>query len=304
MFEVADTTDHASGIMSVTAAYKSGESIVLAGQSVLNGSFTISYTQYTPTATDRGAVWTADFSGYDAAGAMITNACDIMKDIADVYGDITYNSDNYDDTEWDTEDDDALDCALYLDKETEIPEIFEQLCLSTFGVFIEKDDGRYTFRIIDTSASASETIGKTKIKGSPGVSHDGGVFLSSCKVGYKKNWDKNEYRWLSETTDETDLATKYGQYNEHQFETLLTNATDAQTLATRIMNYHGTIAPEITITVPVEYVDLEIGDIININTDRKDTTFIGTVKTEIIGITKNIGLEDEADTITLTGRKI
>jgi hypothetical protein len=304
IFECADTNDHASGILSVTTIYKNGESIAIDSQSVAGGTFNVADANYKPTATDRGAIWTADFSGYAEADVMITNACDVMKDIASVYASITYNSTNYDDTEWDAEDDDALNCTLFINKEQEIADIFQKLCLSSFGVFIEKDDGRYTFRIVDTSASASETISKNKIIGSPGVSHEGALFVSSCKVGYGKQWKDNTYSWLLENTDETDLATKYGRRSERTFETLLTNATDAQTLATRIMNYYGTIGPEITIRVPIEYVDFEIGDIKSIDTDRKNTTFMGTIKTEIISITKNIGLKDEPDFLELTGRKI
>ncbi len=302
-FECADTTDHTSGILSVTAAYKAGVSIAIDSQSVAGGTFNIADANYTPTGADRGAVWTADFSGYAIADAMITNACDIIKDINSVYGSITFNSTNYDDTEWNTEDDDALDCAIFINKEINIEDSIEQLSLSTFGSFIEKDDGRFTFRIVDIMADADETIGKDKITGSPVVSHDGTLFLSSCNIGYTKDWSKRAFRWLNEVTDEDDIATKYGRRSEEKFETLLTNATDAQTLATRIMVYYGKIKSDVIVIVPIEYIDFEIGDIKNINTDRKKTAFMGTVKVEIIGITKNIALEDEADYLALTGHR-
>lgn len=303
IFEVADTTEHASGILSVTTAYKAGVSIAIDSQSVAGGTFNIADANYTPTGADRGAKWTADFEGYQEGGAMIENACDIIKDIASVYASITYNSTNYDDTEWDAEDDDALDCGLYINNEINIEDAIEQLSASTFGSFIEKDDGRFTFRIVDITADADETIGKDLIKGSPAIAHDGTLFLSSCKVGYRKDWGARTYRWLNEVTDETDIATKYGGRKEEPFETLLTNAADAQTLATRIMNYYKKIRPDVVVMVPIEFIDFEIGDIKNVNTDRKNTTFMGTVKTEIISITKNIGLEDERDYIVLIGRR-
>ena len=303
VFECVDTTEHASGILSVTAAYLAGVSLTIDSTSVAGGTFTVQNIKYDPTDTDKGKIVTADFSSYAEAGTMITNACDIIKDIASVYASITYNSTNYDDTEWDSEDDDALDCAIFINKEINIEDAIEKLSLSTFGSFIEKDDGRFTFRIVDITADADETIGKDKITGSPAVPHDGTLFLSSCNIGYKRDWSKRAFRWLNEVTNEGDIATKYGRRSEEKFETLLTNAIDAQTLATRVMAYYGKIKSDVIVLVPIEYIDFEIGDIKNINTDRKLTTFMGTVKTEITGITKNIGLEDEADYLVLTGRR-
>lgn len=303
VFECADTTDHASGILSVTAAYLDGVDLAIKSQSQADGTFTVSETAYLPVSTHKGKKVMADFSAYAEGGSLIKNVCDVMKDIASVYGSITYNATNYDTAEWESEDDDALDCGLFIDDEIDIEEVFGQLCQSTFGVFIEKDDGRYTFRIVDTTAAADETIRKDIITGSPEVPADGTLFLSSCKIGYKKDWGEKKYRWLNETTDETDIAARHGKYSEKKFETLLTNSTDAQTLATRLMNYYSKVKPDIMITIPIEYIDFEIGDIKNINTDRKNTAFMGTVKTEITGITKNIGLKDERDHLVLMGRK-
>jgi len=58
-----------------------------------------------------------------------------------------------------------------------------------------------------------------------------------------------------------------------------------------------------TVMVPVVYIDSEIGDIINIETNRRgDGDYIGTVKVELIEITKSIGLSDDPDNIILRGR--
>jgi len=300
-FEVADTTDHASGIMSVTTVYKDGVSIAIDSQSVAGGTVNVADANYKPLATDRGSVWTADFSGYQEGGAMITNCCDVIKDLNAVYADIPFASATYNVVEWDAQAVNALDCALYINDELNIEDAIEQLSLSSFGDFIEIDDGRFTFRIIDLSAPATETIGKSMISGSPSAYHDGTLFLSSCKIGYKKDWSRRQFRWLNENDEEDDIATKSGRRSEEKFETLLTNTTDAQTLANRFMAYYGKIRPDVTIMVPIEYSDFEIGDIKNFDTSRFDgTPFLGTITVEIIEITKHIGV-DGGDSVGLTG---
>lgn len=301
VFEVADTTDHASGIMSVTTIYKDGVSIAIDSQSVAGGTFNVADANYKPLATDRSAIWTADFSGYVDGGSLITNTCDVIADINDVYAGITFASAQYNVVEWTAQSADALDCGLYINNEGNIEDFIEQLTQSSFGDFIEVDDGRFTFRIIDLTETATETIGRDKISGSPTVYHAGTLFLASVKIGYKRDWSQGTLRWLNDADQEDDIATKSGRRSEEKFETLLTNATDAQVLATRYLDYYGRIRPDITILVPIEYSDFEIGDVINFDTSREDGAFMGTVQVEIIEITKHIGVEGGRDSIGVTG---
>ena len=69
IFECADTSDHASGIMSVTAAYLDGAPLTIKSQGLASGTFTINNASVAFATTDKTKTVTADFSGYDEAGA-------------------------------------------------------------------------------------------------------------------------------------------------------------------------------------------------------------------------------------------
>ena len=299
-FKVADVADHANGIDAISACYVDGQDGTIDSTDVANGTFVIANANYSP-----GQKVTADVVGFeDGAAAVIDDPLDIIEDILNTYLSISYDSDNFDTTEWAAAKSDSLsaDIGLWVGEETEIIDIIEQISLSAFGNFIIKDDGTYTFRIFDSTDAASETLGKREILKDGGVSvaYDGTEFLTSCNVSYLRNWGDDSFAWFNHTSSESDIYNKYRKYQNKDFETLLTAAADAEALADALMAYMDDVMALITIQTSVQNIQLEIGDIVNFTPDRPDRTWMGSTKVEIIG--RDIDLLNNI--VTLVGREI
>ena len=221
------------------------------------------------------------------------NALDaIVAILADAYG-IPYSTDYFDTTEWDA-------ATLLVDNVTinndpddlpQVVDLIELICKSVFGEFIINADGKYTFKVIDTSASALTTISKYDISNEISITYDPAEVLSSIRVGYARylNQDSNNsIIWLTDTSHETVVYTKYRVYNEVDFETVLPDQTSAQALADVIMAYSKDIHGKIIITVPMKYYLYNVIDNIDVELNRIASTMIGTKKCEILSKTYHL----------------
>ena len=299
VFKVCDVTGHSNGINDITNAYKSdGSSLTIKSKDLTNGTFTVANADWDGT----GDVY-CDIEGLkDSSGNYLQNPLDIIKDILSVYAGIDYNSDNYDTTEWAsaTSHDLANNIGVFIDSDIEISKVIEQICNSVFGFFVVLDDGRYSFKIIDETASSGATININEMSKQINIDWEGTQYLSSCKVGYKKDYNEKEFRWFINKDYETEVYNKYKVKYDKTFETLLTNSGDAEELADTIMAYYKDIRPIYTITTTIKVMLLDVGDMVTLEIGREDKDIMGYVKAEIIGISKDLLNE----TITLTCRYV
>lgn len=198
-----------------------------------------------------------------------------------------YNSTYYNTSEWNIAKALVDNVTIILDS-TKLPDIItliEKICVSVFGVFIIQPDGKYSFKLIDTSTAALTTIPTYDILNPIEINYNPTEVISSIRVGFdiSLNMTTDQYiSWLKDTSYEASVFLKYKIYNQRDFETVLHDQAGAQALLDIIMTYFKDIHGQFPITVPMKYYTYNIGDILNVEINRETTTFLGTKKCEIL----------------------
>ncbi len=233
------------------------------------------------------------------------NALDaIVEVLVNNYG-VVYSNNYFDLTEWAAAQalvpNITINIAANKDMD-DIPtnDLIELICSSVFGMFIINSDNKYTFKIVDTTATASSTIYDIDILNRHNISYDPTEVITSTKVGYNKNWNEgytSPYTfYYSNTTDEglvteNESFLKYKTYNQKQFNTVLIDTsalTVIKAFSDTILNYSKDVHGTGEIEVPMKYYDIDITDIVNIEINRETTTMLGTKKCEIISKKYNL----------------
>lgn len=294
-FKVADVADHANGIYAVNYAYVAGISVTIDSTALASGTFNLTDVFYTP-----GQGVTADIVGFvDGIGQPIDSSIEVIKDILNVFGGISYNATNYNTTVIDAIT--TYDINLFIDDKKPIHEIIENVAYSNMANFIVDDDGRYSWHKYDNAEAAAFTVASEEINEGEFIRplYDSENYLTSCHVGYAKQWDDEEWRWTSDISYQTASYAKYGKYRELKMETLLVKSADAIELASAVMSYMNEVKMELNNTTGIQYINRDIGDMCNLNGDRVDSTWMGSVKCEIVGIYKTLGTNPK---VTIVGR--
>jgi hypothetical protein len=218
------------------------------------------------------------------------NALDAIEEILlDNYG-IPYNGLYFDTTAWDAERSRALNVTINMQKTESAIEVIQKICESTFGLFLVKPDGKYSFKIVNTADPSIGMIHEYDIINSPTATYDPGEVISSTRVGYARDWTTtgSAYTYLNDTSQEADIYGRYKTYNERTFETYLPDLASAQDFSDAVLARSGTIRPTFDIEVPIKYYSFDVGDFVNIEINRPNTTWFGERKCEIIGKTYNL----------------
>ena len=219
------------------------------------------------------------------------NALDAIVEILNQSYNIQYNSIYYNTTDW------ALARALVpvitidMQEEGSVIDLIEDICGSVFGLFLIEADNRFSFKIVDTSASSETTIAYQDILSSHSVTYDPSEVISSVRVGYNKDWDSDyvsPYTWYTDTSQESAIYAKYKTYNQVEYFTLLTNLTDATAFGTKILNYAKDVHGTGQITTGMKYYPYGVGDIVDIEIWREKQSMLGTKKCEIISKQYNL----------------
>jgi hypothetical protein len=230
------------------------------------------------------------------------NALDAITEVlAQAYPGISYTASYYDITNWEIAKAlvDNITIVPNIGTTEEVITIIENICKSVFGLFIINPDGKYTFKLIDNSATASTTISQYDILTDPlEINYDPSEVLSSIRVSYNQVISKSstDYKtWLTDTDYESAVYLKYKTYVEQDFDTYLNTQADANSFADKVMTYAKDVHGELSIEVPMKYYLLEFGGVVNCEINRETTTMLGTKKCEILGKTYNL----ENETINL-----
>jgi len=248
-------------------------------------TFTLALAHYSP-----GQKVTVDFQGYDdsagkdGSGDLIQNGLDIIVDILKNYLDITYSADNYDTVEWTAARAQIKNAALWIDKKKTVANMIEKICLSNFGYFLEKNSGKYTFRIPDETAEAEIIIEQDEQIADPTCAYPTGEYLSRLVIKYNEDRAEKEYEELPNTTGEVDAFEIFGIYREKEFETALIDSASAQVLATRMLGYLQTIPPVFTVKTKINPIEQELIDNVAARINRKAKTWFGLIKGELVGV--------------------
>lgn len=281
-YMAADCTDYVGGIRALTTCYVDGKTKAFFSTSLTTGIFQL---QASVCSSGEAAV-TVDMQGY----ASVDNGIQLIEDILSTYGGLAYSAANYDQTAWGIQKTAAYDVGYAVTEEKTVIEAVEELSGTQFGQLLRKDDGKYTFIKYSGSATVATTISNVDFlkDSTPSVDWDGNAFLTSCAVGYRKNWDKGDYAYYSNTAYQTDGYTKYRKYQHKSFDTFLTNATDAAAYSEEAMAYMRDVKPVYSFTTGARYIDLEIGDRAEVQFDRPQTTMAGLVTGEVVELEKDL----------------
>lgn len=157
-------------------------------------------------------------------------------------------------------------------------------------MFLITPERKYSFKIVDTSASAESVISRYDIFNRHIINYDPSEVISSVKIGYAKDWStvQNPYTYLTDTSREEEIYLKYKTYNQKTFDTVLTNITDAQSFADTVLDYSESVKGKGDITVSMKYYTLDVGDLTEIEIYREVESLLGSKKSEIIGKSYNL----------------
>jgi hypothetical protein len=280
-FKFLDTTNHEAHAL--TAVRVNDATVTPTASSLSAGTFSLSDTDYSP-----GDKVTADIEGYeDGSGNLISNALDIILDILESYFGIEYGSTSFNEGEWTVATAAAPDIGYFGDDPTEAIQIIEEICASARVWFITQDDGRYTARIYNPSRAVSQTLVRADLLEIPAVRYDPAEVLTSTRVGYNKDWSEGEFVWLHDTSQESAIFVKYKTYREESFETLLTNAPDAQAFSDDILDLSGEVNRAVPLRMKLQGLGRELGDFIVADIGRRQGAE-KLAKLEIMGISRDL----------------
>lgn len=285
-FKLCDTTYH-SVVDSAPTVKVNGTAKAILNWDASTATFDIANANYTP-----GDEVTATFQGYDdstgkdGSGSLIEDGLDVISDIMENFCAITYNSDNFDTTEWESHT--SYDVQIFIDKHVKVSEIIDQISRGELGVLVVEGAGLWTFKKINDGAAKSIEIWEDEIF--PGMSREdnGAVYLTSATVKYNENYDKEKYHEYTDNTEESTIYAEYGVYKNKEFITYLDDAADAESLAGDIMDEYGEIVPIFSIKTTIKAAELELFDTAVIHFDRMNNEWLSTIKCRVISITYNL----------------
>ena len=221
------------------------------------------------------------------------NAFTTIKNILTTYFSVTYDENFFDTTAWAAAVASSETVTINMQADDDpIPaiDLIEKICQSVEGLFIILPDGRYSAKLVDTSASAETTIFAGDIMSQSAITYNPTEVVSSIRIGYNRDWatSSDQYTYYTDDSAEMSVYTQYKTYKELSIDTYLENLTAATALGTVLLNRHRYVKGEITVEVPMKYYERAIGDIVDVEIERPAKTMIGTTKSEIISIGYNL----------------
>jgi len=219
-----------------------------------------------------------------------TNALDLILSILENNFSAVYNDTYFDTTAWNAAQALVENVTVNMQEPAPAIEVIEKICESVFGLFLITADGKYTFKIVDTTAAAGSTINAIDIMNAKTVNYEPTEVLSSVRVGYARDWltSGTQYTYYRDTSAEASVFTQYKTYNEQTFDTYLIDLTAATAFGTTIMNRFRAVHGQVSVEVPMSYYATEIADIVDAEILRPNKTMIGTTKSEIVSIDYNL----------------
>lgn len=192
----------------------------------------------------------------------VKNGLDIISDILENYDNVTFNSTNYDTSEWAQEITNVPDMGIWIGKGKLMTsaDVIELVCISSNGIFDVLADGKFTFRKLNINRIPTHEIFEDEIIGGITNPYDSSEYLSSIKIEYSEDLKEKEPAIYTNSDFETEVFGRYRQYKERTFETALTTQADATTLSETYMDISKFIFPEIRMKTKTQNVGLRILD--------------------------------------------
>ena len=216
-----------------------------------------------------------------------TNALTAIEEIlAEAYS-YTFDSTYYDLTAWNIAKALVANITLNYQEPAAVIDVIEYITASVFGQFRVDADNLFSFKVVDETDAIETTIQAADILEPHSIDYDPSTVLSSVRVGYARDWTATGASAHTYYTDNTHRATvfaTYKTYEERTFDTALIDEAAAIVLATKILDYVDTVRGTETITVPLEFYELTLGQQIDVVIQRGAQSMLGEHKAEIVGI--------------------
>jgi len=214
------------------------------------------------------------------------NALATIQDILTTYFPIVYNSTYFNTTEWAAAQALVDDVVIDMQEPQPAIEVIEYICASVFGLFLVDPDGKFTFKVIDTSATAGTTFVAADILSDHTAVYDPTEVISSIRVGYARDWATTgtQYTYYTYSAEEADVFVKYKTYNQQEFPTALETLSAATAYGTTVFDYTKDVHGSLPVELPLAYYASDVGDIINVEIERATKAMIGTTKSEIVSL--------------------
>lgn len=217
------------------------------------------------------------------------NPLRLEEHLMEEYSNIEYNTDNFDQTEWEAAviNSNTKNAAILIEKRMEIIKVIEKIQTAVvLGAFMQLDNGKWTNRIYDSGASALATISKDEFKGIPQIRYDKN-YATSVEVLFSKDWDENAYRGALDDSEELVRVGAIKKYFLFDPETMMVTETDALAAAALWYDYlnNRRIA---RFTIGTQIITLDLMDVINVELNRINGNGLGTLLMEIIDVKKDL----------------
>jgi hypothetical protein len=291
-FKICDTSHHIGikAITTVTVEHGGAKTVrVPATTDLINGVFTFTVASgfYA-----KGDKVTVDYSGYtDDGGVLIENALDVVKDILVTWLGVPFISEAFDIARWNAV---AATCpavGIFAEDPTEAIKLIES-CVSSARVgFIPGDDGRLTVNRYNKLRPPQQVFTQAMLKEIPVTSYDPSEVVVSTMIGYNRNWSTGDCQYLFDDSKYDEIYAKYhnNKNDKKPFDTVLTNAADAQAFSDDVLDIGGEASKLFPATMKMQPLLREVMDVIQIPVRRRNgAAIIGDVVAEVVGRGKNL----------------
>jgi hypothetical protein len=263
-----------------------------------NGTFTI--------ATARASTGQAPYECQaDVVGIPVVNAPDIIEYLYLNYENQAFNGTFYDTTTWTANKAGIPTCGLVIDKQRAILDVIPDIQNGVFPTFrfdTVVGDTRKTIRLDDKTRPVDWYVSSLDVLNIDDLNpKDVSDYLfGEVTVEYDQDHSNDEYRKITVDTYKQDVIENYQWSNSKSLPTLLTNSTDAQTMAdAKALEFSVPIRTIDLILMGQRYFGVEIFDIMQVDTamgreeyytgDWTGREFLGVIKVQVIGIQPDYG---------------
>ena len=201
----------------------------------------------------------------------------------------TYGSTFYDTANWEAARGNVEAVTIDMQEPRASIDVIEDICASVFGLFYVDGDGRFSFKVIDSDDSITALIPAEDVLTAHEIAYDPQSLISSVRVGYGRNWLTSQtsisaYSYYTNTDRQASVYTIAKTYNQRDFKTLLPSLSAATAFSTRVLDYTDELHGEQSITVPLEYYGVALGDQVGVEIDRGTRSMLGLKKCEVTSV--------------------
>jgi hypothetical protein len=156
---------------------------------------------------------------------------------------------------------------VFIDEERSAIEWIDKIARSDHAFFFAKNDGKLVYRTWEpTDLATTSTFDRTDFLDQIDVEFDPENFYTEVGVQYAERYSTGEFLQVVEAaTDEQNL---FGEKTKKQFETFVSNNSDAVILAGRILLFGKSPNPSLTFKTKLQGFTLNIGDKIAVTSAR------------------------------------